>query len=98
MNSWNPIRRFPLKKRPQERKESMPWRRKKVRLSGTEMGQLRQEAFLRSRGQCENSADDTGKRCENEISWGFSNLAHIVSRGQAVGRNRKRPNDLSRMP
>ena len=44
------------------------------------MGKLRQDAFARSRGFCENSID--GKRCKTRISWGDFHLAHIISRGR----------------
>ena len=82
MTSWNPIRRSPLKKRPRAHKESMPWRRPKVRLNGKEMAELRQAVFARSEGSCENSVTSKGERCPARIYWGSFHLAHIVSRGR----------------
>lgn len=78
MSHWNPIRRSPLKPKPRLHKES--WRSGRVRLNAQEMRQLRQEAFARSAGQCENSAD--GRRCATRINWSSFHLAHIVSRGR----------------
>jgi len=84
--NWNPIKRSPLKPKPREHKESDPWRRKKIRLSGSEMGKLRQDVFVRSEGQCENSfaarAPLSSKRCATKIFWGTFHLAHIISRGR----------------
>ena len=78
--NWNPIKRSPLRPQAREHKESMPWRRKKVRLNGREMAQLRQEILQRSHYQCENSIE--GERCTEIINWGDFHLAHIVSRGR----------------
>lgn len=78
--NWNPLRRKPIKPKPRRHKESMPWRRPKVRLNGSEMAKLRQDAFERSGGQCENSIE--GQRCTRRITWLNSNLAHIESRGR----------------
>lgn len=80
MNSFNPIRRSPLRPKPREHRESMPWRRPKIRLNGQEMKALRREAFARSEGRCEN--DIEGQRCPTRITWLFSNLAHLVGRGR----------------
>jgi 5-methylcytosine-specific restriction endonuclease McrA len=80
MSNYNPIRRQPIRPKPRDHKESMPWRAKKVRLSGKEMGQLRQRAFFRSQGRCENSTD--GARCPKLITWMTFHLSHIVSRGR----------------
>jgi len=77
---WNPIRRTALRPKPREHKESAPWRRKKIRLNGREMSELRQNAFARSEGECENSIE--GERCPARISWQTFHLAHIVSRGR----------------
>lgn len=78
--NWNPIRRSPLKKKAREHKESMPWRRPRIRLSGPEMAELRQEVFARSGGRCENAIE--GCRCASRISWGSFHLAHLESRGR----------------
>jgi hypothetical protein len=80
--NWNPIRRSPLKKRAREHKESMPWRRPKVRLNGREMGELRQNAFARSAGQCENAITANGRRCTAQIYWATFHLSHMQSRGR----------------
>ena len=79
VSNWNPIRRSPIKPKSREHKESAPWRRKKVRLSGPEMAQLRQDAFARSGGRCENAID--GLRCKTRIFWTYSHLAHLQGRG-----------------
>lgn len=76
--NYNPIRRSPLRKKPKPHRES--WRSGKIRLNGPEMGILRQNAFQRSGGQCENSFN--GKRCATRIYWGSFHLAHIISRGR----------------
>jgi hypothetical protein len=81
MSAWNPIRRSPIKPKVRQHKESMPWRRPRVRLDGREMAELRQNAFARSGGRCENSID--GKRCKTRITWMWSNLAHLESRGRS---------------
>ena len=78
--NWNPIRRSPLKPKPRQHKESMPWRRPKVRLNGAEMLELRQNVFARSQGRCENSVD--GERCPTRIYWMTFHLAHMISRGR----------------
>jgi len=80
--NWNPIRRSPLKPKPRQHKESMPWRRPKIRLNGREMLELRQNAFARSQGQCENSVTEEKDRCPVRFHWGSFDLAHIVSRGR----------------
>ena len=78
--NWNPIRRSPLRYKPRRHKES--WRSGKVRLSGPEMAVLRQDAFNRSHGQCENSVTNERDRCPVRIYWGSFHLAHIISRGR----------------
>lgn len=78
--NWNPIARQRIKPKPRQHRESMPWRRPKIRLNGREMAGLRQEAFARSHRRCENSID--GERCKTRITWGSFHLAHIVSRGR----------------
>lgn len=80
MTAFNPIRRSPIKPKPRQHKESMPWRRPKIRLNGKEMAALRQDAFVRSEGRCENAID--GQRCPERITWMFSNLAHLEGRGR----------------
>jgi hypothetical protein len=82
MNSYNPLRRSPLKPKPRQRKESMPWRRPKIRLDAKGMLELRQNAFARSEGQCENSVTPQRDRCPVRIYWGTGQLAHMVSRGR----------------
>jgi hypothetical protein len=80
MSSWNPIRRSPIKPKAKQHRESAPWRRKKIRLDGREMAELRQNAFARSQGYCENSVK--GLRCSARIFWMTGQLAHLTSRGQ----------------
>jgi len=80
MTNFNPIRRSPLKPKPRKVKVSAPWRAPKIRLDAEGMKQLRQSAFFRSKGQCENEVD--GQRCPKRITWGSFHLAHIVSRGR----------------
>jgi len=80
MTNFNPIRRSPLKPKPRKVKVSAPWRAPKIRLDAEGMKQLRQSAFFRSKGQCENEVD--GKRCPKRISWGTFQLAHLISRGR----------------
>jgi hypothetical protein len=80
--NYNPIRRSPLKPKAKQHKESAPWRRPKIRLNGYEMKELRQNAFARSQGRCENSVDDKRTRCPVKIYWMTFHLAHIVSRGR----------------
>jgi cytochrome c553 len=82
MNSFNPIRRSPLKPKARQHKESMPWRRPKIRLNGSEMLDLRQDAFARSGERCENSVTEDGTRCPVRINWMSFHLAHLVSRGR----------------
>ena len=82
MSSYNPIRRSPAKPKPRQHKESAPWRRPKIRLNGFEMKKLRQDAFARSQGRCENSIDEERTRCGAKINWMEFHLAHIVSRGR----------------
>lgn len=82
MSNWNPIKRSPLKPKARQHKQSMPWRRSKIRLSGPEMKDLRQSAFARSEGRCENSVTPDGTRCPVRINWMNFHLAHIVSRGR----------------
>jgi len=94
--SWNPIRRTPLRPKPREHKESAPWRAPKVRLSGPEMGELRQNVFARSEGRCENSISPERDRCPARIYWGSFHLAHIVSRGR--GGSDSRENTLACCP
>jgi len=79
---WNPLKRTPLKPKPREHRESMPWRRAKIRLNGSEMMELRQSAFARSGGRCENSITAKGDRCPVHINWAQFHLAHIESRGR----------------
>lgn len=76
--NWNPIRRSPLRYKPRQHRDS--WRSGKIRLNGREMGELRQNAFARSEGRCENSFE--GKRCATRIYWGSFHLSHIISRGR----------------
>ena len=82
--NFNPISRSPLHKHPREHKDSAPWRRKKVRLNGSEMKELRQNAFYRASGQCENApfGDAQKSRCPVRIYWTNFHLAHIESRGR----------------
>ena len=82
MSNYNPIRRSPLKPKARQHKESMPWRRPKIRLNGSEMKDLRQSAFARSHGCCENSITPDGDRCPVRINWMNFHLSHIVSRGR----------------
>ena len=82
MNSYNPLRRSPLRPKPRPHRESAPWRPRKIRLNAQEMKELRQNAFARSGGQCENSVTPKGDRCPVRIYWGTGQLAHIVSRGR----------------
>ena len=76
----NPLRRSPLRKKAKEHKESAPWRRKKVRLDGREMVELRQNVFARAAGQCENEFQ--GKRCKTPITWMMFDMHHMQSRGR----------------
>jgi len=84
----NPLRRSPIVKKAKQHKESMPWRRKKVRLDAGEMANLRRYVYERSiplgdsRGMCENSPWDGGNRCPARITWFTMELAHIESRGR----------------
>jgi len=82
MSHFNPLRRSPIKYKPRKHFESMPWRRPKIRLDGREMVNLRQDAFARSGGQCENAINDTGDRCPARVLWMTCDLAHIESRGR----------------
>lgn len=82
------MRRSFIKPKAKQHKESAPWRRKKVRLNGQEMSELRYYVFSRSiplgdaRGMCENSVADDGSRCPVRITWYTMELAHIESRGR----------------
>jgi len=80
----NPLRRSPIRKKPRQHKEAAPWRRAKVRLNGRETAELRQYAFERSGGQCENSpfGDAEKSRCPVRITWHTMELMHIESRGR----------------
>jgi hypothetical protein len=80
MNSFNPIRRSPLKPKARKARTSMPWRRPKIRLNAAGMRELRTFAFDRSNAQCENSID--GERCDTRIYWGSFHLAHMEGRGR----------------
>src|SRR5438105_12716913 len=82
MRNYNPIRRSPLKPKRSKVRVSPPWKTAKIRLDHEGMIQLRQDAFFRSGGQCENSPNGDGERCPKRITWGSFHLAHIVSRGR----------------
>ena len=82
--TWNPLRRSPLRPKPREKKQSMPWRREKIRLDAKGMATLRAEAFHRSEGICECGRPECLARPMNlrRVTWYDGMLHHVVSRGR----------------
>jgi len=74
------LKRSPIRKKKKVTKVS--WRSGKVRLDAKGMEELRIECYLRSEGQCENTAKD-GFRCRNRVTWKTGEMHHVIHRSRS---------------
>jgi RNA-directed DNA polymerase len=58
-----------------ERRESLPWKPRRIREDAAGMWKLRHEAYERSNGKCECG-------CGERVDWYSGHLHHIVSRAR----------------